>query len=70
MKIENCPHCGNDQEYFTKDYVQGTIRSFSRFDGGEADNYEMYDHLSHKMGKSVYCAECKKKIANLKDMEG
>ena len=36
MKIDRCPHCGSDEDYFTKDFAYGNIRSYSRFDGKEA----------------------------------
>jgi len=69
MKIDKCPHCGNDEQFYTKDFAYGPIRSFSRFDGEEAENYEMYDEIRHKMGKHTYCGKCNKKIAKVEDME-
>lgn len=69
MKIDRCPHCGSDEDYFTKDFAYGNIRSYSRFDGKEADNSEMHEFLKHRMGKIVYCGNCKKRIAKSADIE-
>lgn len=69
MKIDKCPHCGNDEQFYTKDFTYGPIRTFSRFDGEESDNSGMYDGARFRMGKIVYCEECNKKIARVEDME-
>lgn len=69
MKIDKCPHCGNDEQFYTKDYAFGSVRSVSRFDGEEADNSDMNDGIRYKMGKHIYCGKCNKKIARVEDME-
>ena len=65
MNVDKCPHCGNDQEFYSKDYAYGNVRSFSRFDGGEPDNSELHGNLRYKMGKWLYCGECHKKIVEV-----
>ncbi len=63
--FQNCPNCGSDCGYYTKDYMQGSFRWHHKFDGSEAENTESLDTIPTKNGKVAYCAECDKKIANI-----
>lgn len=67
MKII-CPHCKNEIDFYTKDYVYGSIRSYitPNEDDNHADNSAMYDHLNIKQGKILYCGECDRKVCKLK----
>lgn len=60
--ISRCPVCGS-VEYYTIDQARGHIISGSRFDGEEASNDTMYEHLSIKTGRFIFCRECQTKIA-------
>lgn len=60
--IKCCPHCGSEDGYYTKDYISGSSYFYVKFDGSEADNGHMYEHLTHKRGKRAYCAECDRYI--------
>ena len=62
--LTECPFCGND-EFYTKDYIQGPSWYFRRFDGKEADNTEMYDCTNHIQGKRAYCAKCNEYLGNI-----
>ena len=60
--LEQCPYCGNNEEYYVKERYSGTCDYKHRFDGVEADNRGLYDHANHKSGKYAYCAACNKRI--------
>ncbi|WP_457748755.1 hypothetical protein [Sulfurimonas sp.] len=60
--LTECPLCGGD-EYYVIARPIGTIITHYRFDGGDADNTEMYANLSDKPQKFVYCSNCQVKIA-------
>ena len=60
--IDKCPHCGSDAGFYTKDYLSGTCRYNRNFDGSEAYNGEMYEYLSHEIGKIAYCVMCDKRL--------
>ena len=60
-----CPFCGNDKEYFVKEFVKGYTRYYYRFDGDEADNADMYNTLSSHSNGSVYCSYCSKYLGNI-----
>ena len=63
-KLKQCPFCGHD-EYYTTEYVYGTIRYAERFDGKEANNAELYDGLNVRSSKgSIYCRHCCKYLGN------
>ena len=63
-KLECCPFCGND-EFYTNEYVFGSIRYAERFDGEEADNSELYDYLNTKNYSSrAYCKKCGKYLGD------
>lgn len=66
-KLTECPFCGCD-EFYTKEYVYGTMRCRSRFDGKEADNSDLYDGLSLKESSGrIYCDNCNKFLGNRKN---
>ncbi len=57
-----CPHCGSDKGYFAKDYAFGRVLTYYSFDGSQVDNSEMYQSLTYKNGKFLYCYACRKRI--------
>lgn len=62
--LKECPFCGND-EFFTTQYVYGTLRCAERFDGEEAHNEELYDYLTcRNYTGRAYCRECGKYLGN------
>lgn len=62
-ELEECPYCGYD-EFYTYQAVKGKIAHRERFDGGNGDNTQIYDHLDYgKQQKTVYCGNCQAKIA-------
>jgi hypothetical protein len=60
--IEQCPHCGSTEGYYTKGQVRGSIITRYNYDGSDADNGDMYEHLFHTGGKVAYCLSCNKKL--------
>ncbi len=60
-----CPYCGNDNEYYTKDYVRGTVHWNHSFNGSIGNNSETMDMLPVKQGKVAYCTDCDRKLANI-----
>ncbi|MBP1176755.1 hypothetical protein JOE49_004007 [Paenibacillus sp. PvR133] len=67
--VERCPHCGNEEGFYTKDFSSGAIRTRYNFDGTEADNTELYSGLRHKMGKKAHCSKCDKVVFDMSEYE-
>ncbi len=66
IPVDKCPFCGNDKEFYTKDYIFGSSWFIYNFnDEIESDNSSMYDNLSHKPGKFAYCCKCNRRIFKL-----
>ena len=64
QELDCCPFCGHD-EFYTKEYVYGSIKCAERFDGEEAHNEELYDYLNTKnYNGKAYCRRCNKYIGN------
>lgn len=63
-ELTECPFCGCD-EFYTKEYVYGTLRYKERFDSKETHNEELYDglHTKNYNGKA-YCLNCDKYLGN------
>lgn len=63
-ELECCPFCEHD-EFYTKEYVCGSIKYAERFDGKEASNEELYDYLNTRnyCGRA-YCRNCGKYLGN------
>ena len=63
-ELDCCPFCCS-KEYYTKQYVYGTLCYNERFDGEEAENGELYDGLNCKnYSGRVYCKECGRYLGN------
>lgn len=63
-ELTECPFCGCD-EFYTTQYVYGTIRYNERYDGEEAENAELYDGLNCKnYSGRAYCRNCNKYLGN------
>lgn len=69
IPIKECPHCGNDYDFYTKDYISGSSQFNYKFDGSEADNSTMYEDLKHETGKYAYCGSCDKRLFKVKERE-
>ena len=66
-----CKHCGNTEEFYTKDTWQGPVPSYFRPDGKESErNTDMYNLLrcTH-FSKFIYCAECESRVCRVEDLE-
>lgn len=64
-ELDCCPFCGHD-EYYTKQYVYGTLICHERFDGQEAENGEMYDSLNcRNFSGRAYCSKCDRYLGNV-----
>ena len=62
--LTECPFCGCD-EFYTTEYVYGTLYYKERFDGREADNEQLYEGLNTKnYSGRIYCLSCKKYLGN------
>ena len=62
--LKNCPFCEHD-EFYTKQYVYGSICCGERFDGEEAHNEELYDYLNcRNYNGRAYCRSCGKYLGN------
>lgn len=63
-ELTECPFCGSD-EFYTTQYVYGTLRYKERYDGKEAENEQLYDGLNTKnYSGRTYCANCEKYLGN------
>lgn len=63
-ELTECPFCGED-EFYTTEYVYGTLRYRERFDGKEAHNEQLYDGLlSKNYSGRCYCGWCGKYLGN------
>lgn len=61
--LKCCPKCQSNEGYYVKQSVKGKIIFRQNFDGSEADNGDMYDHLEHTyISKYAFCLNCKEKI--------
>lgn len=58
-----CPFCGYD-EFYTKQQIRGHCNYNERFDGEEAENYEMHDYIEYSGGNKAYCGGCKEYLGN------
>jgi len=56
-----CPHCGCD-EYYRKGRYSGNYEYRYRFDGKEADNSGLHDGAEYVENKTMFCAECHRKM--------
>lgn len=64
-ELDCCPFCGHD-EYYTKQYVYGSLRCNERFDGQEAENGEMYESLNcGNFSGRAYCSNCDRYLGNV-----
>lgn len=63
-ELEYCPFCKHD-EFYTKEYVFGSINYAERFDGKETGNEELYDYLNTRhFSDRAYCRKCGKYLGN------
>lgn len=62
--LKECPFCGNG-EFYTTEYVYGTLRYSERFDGEESHNEELYDYLNTRnyTGRA-HCKRCNRYLGN------
>lgn len=71
MKELVCPHCGNNEEFYTKEKYKGYCNYYFRTDNKEADNGNMYEFAKHSFkSKFVFCAECDKKVCKVEEIDG
>lgn len=66
--MDQCPHCGSSEGYYTKVQISGSSIWKHNFDGSERDNGEFHDHLNYKDSKFAYCMNCKKRIFKMADL--
>lgn len=64
--ISNCPHCGSEEGYYTKDYMSGSFQYRHNYDGTVAENGDMYDTLTTTQSKYAYCLTCRKRLFRMK----
>lgn len=56
--ITACPQCGNDDEFYIKARVSGTLKINHTFSGGEADNTHLWDPAKLTNKNNAYCRHC------------
>ncbi|EPQ6932490.1 hypothetical protein ACUVZD_000133 [Pseudomonas aeruginosa] len=61
--LSECPHCASEEFYVVQVY-SGKGSYHRRFDGYTADNAQMYDCLSQRVGKRAFCSECHRPVAS------
>ena len=59
-----CPFCGSEI-FYEKEQAYGNIEFNSRFDGKEAENYDLYEGLSFRSSGRCYCRDCNKYLGNI-----
>lgn len=65
-----CKHCGNTEEFYTKERYKGTCHAYFRTDGKEAENGDLYANASHSLtSKFIYCAECDSRVCKVEELE-
>ncbi len=65
--MKECPYC-KSEVFYAKEYVKGEVCYFSRFDGQEGDNTQLYDGLTHKLkSKYAWCADCHKRLFKIEE---
>lgn len=66
-----CKHCGNTEEFYTKDIWQGPVACYFRTDGKESErNTDMHNSLHNiYFSKFIYCAECESRVCRVEDLE-
>jgi hypothetical protein len=57
-----CKHCGNTEEFYTKERYKGTCYAYFRTDGQEAENGDLYTNF-------IYCAECDSRVCKVEELE-
>ena len=63
-ELRECPFCGYE-EFYTTQYVYGSISFRERFDGKEAHNEELYDYLNcRNYSGRAYCRSCNRYLGN------
>lgn len=66
MNMRECKHCGSKTYYRCTRYSGTGCRCYN-FDGSVADNTHIYDYLSVKEGKAIYCEDCNKRLGYFTD---
>jgi len=59
--ITECPYCGYD-EYYVITYISGKSATWYKYNGEHGDNSEMHETLKYKENKTMFCANCFKKV--------
>lgn len=63
-----CPHCGSDYGFYTRQQACGMVQYQYSFNGEEKDNSQMYDLLKFTGGIYAYCLDCNKRLFKMSDL--
>lgn len=65
-----CKHCGNTEEFYTKERYKGICECYFRADGKETENGHLYETAEHSLrSKYVFCGECNSKVCKVEALE-
>lgn len=64
--VEECPVCGFS-EFYVSVSMSGKTSYFYKFNSDHANNSELHECLTYRMGKTAFCAKCNEKIGKLKE---
>ena len=67
--IKSCPHCGSEEGFYSKFSVSGSSVYRHNYDGSEAENSSMYDHINHRTSKYAYCQSCDKRLFKMSEFK-
>lgn len=66
--LDECPHCGSNEGYYTKVQISGSSIWRHNFDGSEHENGDFHESLSYEYSKFAYCIDCDKRIFRMADL--
>lgn len=71
MKILKCPHCGNEDRFYTKERYKGEFDFCMDKYGKGQFNEDMHQGATYSYrSKYIFCVECDKKVCKIDDFDG
>lgn len=70
MKILKCPHCGNEDLFYTKERYKGEFELCIDKYGESTFNEDMYSEATYSYrSKYIFCRECDKRVCKISEFE-